>query len=391
MATVTNTIKLPDGSAPTTAAVEIELVASTTSRAAGWNTVNSRTILSIARPTVTAGVWTASLEPNANIDPAGTVYKVTEYADRHRYIHYISVGAEGGSVYDLLVESPTAIESPPVRVASIVHGNDPTVARLDTTAVVLWVGEARPDDIAPGDVWVQSPWLPTDDTTLELWLDASKRSSVINTSGAVSQWSDLSGNGRHAANATSGAQPTTGTVTLNGLNALSFDGGDYLICSSIATATERTFYAVVAANTNDQTRRVIAESSGGGTFTYAQVQLEVSASDFLTTITATSGGTTRTSAATTAFPELDPVVAIMTRDTAFQYIYENTTLKDVDTLPGTLDTSATALVIGKQREPTAARYWKGLICEVLDFSSHHTAAQRGVVCNYLATKWGITL
>lgn len=109
MATVTNTIKLPDGTAPTHAAAEIELVASTTSRAAGWVTATDVTVLSISRPAVTAGAWSASLTPNADITPSGTVYKVTEYADRHRYIHYIEVGSGGGSVFDLLVDAPASL------------------------------------------------------------------------------------------------------------------------------------------------------------------------------------------------------------------------------------------------------------------------------------------
>ena len=111
MATVTNTIKLPDGTAPSYAAVVIELVASTTSRAAGWITASDTTILSVARPTVTAGAWSASLTPNADITPSGTVYKVTETADKVRYIHYIEVGSGGGSVFDLLVDAPASLAS----------------------------------------------------------------------------------------------------------------------------------------------------------------------------------------------------------------------------------------------------------------------------------------
>lgn len=111
MATVTNTIKLPDGTAPSYAAVVIELVASTTGRAAGWVTANDNTILSTSRPTVTAGAWSADLTPNANITPSGTVYKVTETADKVRYIHYIEVDSDGGSVFDLLTDAPATVES----------------------------------------------------------------------------------------------------------------------------------------------------------------------------------------------------------------------------------------------------------------------------------------
>lgn len=111
MATVTNTIKLPDGTTPSYATVVIELVASTTNRAAGWITASDATILSVARPTVTAGAWTASLTPNADITPSGTVYKVTETADKVRYVHYISVGSSGGTVHDLLVDAPDSLPS----------------------------------------------------------------------------------------------------------------------------------------------------------------------------------------------------------------------------------------------------------------------------------------
>jgi len=109
MATVTNTVKLPDGSTPDRVDVVIELVASTTNRAAGWITASDVTLEAVVRPTVTNGAWTASLTPNDQIDPAGSVYKVTEYVDKTRYTHYIEVPAGGGSVHDLLTTAPTSI------------------------------------------------------------------------------------------------------------------------------------------------------------------------------------------------------------------------------------------------------------------------------------------
>ena len=109
MPTVTNTIKLPDGSSPTHAAVVIELVASTTGRAPGWVTANDNTILSVARPAVTNGAWSAVLVANDDIDPAGTVYKVTETADKVRYVHHIEVPSGGGALHDLLTTAPTTI------------------------------------------------------------------------------------------------------------------------------------------------------------------------------------------------------------------------------------------------------------------------------------------
>lgn len=111
MATVTNTVKLPDGSTPNRVDVVIELVASTTGKAAGWITATDVTLEATVRPTVTNGAWTASLTPNADITPSGSVYKVTEYVDKTRYTHYIEVGSGGGSLFDLLTDAPATIES----------------------------------------------------------------------------------------------------------------------------------------------------------------------------------------------------------------------------------------------------------------------------------------
>lgn len=111
MATVTNTIKLPGGITPTSAAVEIELVASTTAKAAGWVTATDVTILATYRPTVTDGAWSADLTPNADITPSGTVYRINEYANGKRYTHHISVGSGGGTVHDLLVDAPASLAS----------------------------------------------------------------------------------------------------------------------------------------------------------------------------------------------------------------------------------------------------------------------------------------
>ncbi len=137
MATVTNTVKLPDGSTPDRVDVVIELVASTTGKAAGWITATDVTLEAVTRPTVTNGAWTASLTPNADITPSGSVYKVTEYVDKTRYTHYISVGSGGGTLFDLLTEAPDEIPAPALaaHVANTtnVHGiADTSVLATDT-------------------------------------------------------------------------------------------------------------------------------------------------------------------------------------------------------------------------------------------------------------------
>lgn len=65
-------------------------------------------------------------------------------------------------------------------------------------------------------------WVPTDVAGLIAWWDASNSGSITQSSGSVSQWNDLSGNGWHATQATGSLQPTTGTRTINSLNVLDF-------------------------------------------------------------------------------------------------------------------------------------------------------------------------
>ena len=65
-----------------------------------------------------------------------------------------------------------------------------------------------------------TPWTPADITTAA-WYDAADVGA-----GAVSQWSDKSGNNNHATQGTAAVRPTSGTATIGGLNTLSFRVGD---------------------------------------------------------------------------------------------------------------------------------------------------------------------
>jgi hypothetical protein len=72
------------------------------------------------------------------------------------------------------------------------------------------------------------------DLSPDLWLDAADTATITESSGAVSQWNDKSGNGRNFTQSTGAAQPTTGTRTQNGLNVLDFDGSaDFMVGGDI--------------------------------------------------------------------------------------------------------------------------------------------------------------
>jgi hypothetical protein len=103
-----------------------------------------------------------------------------------------------------------------------------------STAVSGWLPAGAPHVFNPADL---SP---------ALWLDASDTSTITESSGAVSQWNDKSGNGRNVTQATGVRQPSTGTATINSLNVLAFDGGDILQRATF-TMTTRTVFVVAEA------------------------------------------------------------------------------------------------------------------------------------------------
>jgi hypothetical protein len=71
---------------------------------------------------------------------------------------------------------------------------------------------------------------------LALWLDATDSSTITESSGAVSQWNDKSGNSNNAVQATLGSRPALTTNALNGKSVLTFDGTDDFMTVAHAAA-----------------------------------------------------------------------------------------------------------------------------------------------------------
>jgi len=90
-------------------------------------------------------------------------------------------------------------------------------------------------------------------SNLQLWFDAMTIKSLADGA-AVAQWNDLSGNGRHLAQATGGSQPLYKAKGLNGLPCVRFDGSnDYMDCTAFAHTNLTMFGVVFPTNwiTND--------------------------------------------------------------------------------------------------------------------------------------------
>lgn len=92
-------------------------------------------------------------------------------------------------------------------------------------------------------------WSPASlGAALQGWWDASNAPSIQSSAGKVSQWNDLSGNARNLTQATGAAQPTTGSATIGGKNAVTFPTSVQNMATGFVTAQPVTIWEVVRLN-----------------------------------------------------------------------------------------------------------------------------------------------
>lgn len=115
MAIVFNTVKTPNGT-PVRSKVEVQLVAGPHPGDPGFLSDDQVTILSrVATGANDSGYWAVELEPNSEIEPANTYYKITErYPPANSTtVYYIRVPDDATPTYwvgDILINDPQTIK-----------------------------------------------------------------------------------------------------------------------------------------------------------------------------------------------------------------------------------------------------------------------------------------
>ncbi len=99
-------------------------------------------------------------------------------------------------------------------------------------------------------------WTPSQLTTA-LWLDADSPSSITLNGTTVSQWSDKSGNGRHATQATTANQPTYTDNGLNGKPVLTFSTDSLSSTANVNGLNSFTMYIVAKSATLSDYRSML--------------------------------------------------------------------------------------------------------------------------------------
>jgi len=207
-----------------------------------------------------------------------------------------------------------------------------------------------------------------------LWLDASDTTTLTLSTNNVTQWSDKSGSGNNATQATAGSQPTTGG-SQNGLNTLLFTGKTMTYPTISLSA--QTVFCVYLNNTFTPYGEPVAV--GPFAFFYAAPSSNVGigrtgVTDEVLANWSTNGLTT------SKYTVYGGTVSVSGSTTSVLYFNGNQVASNTVTSSG----GASYYRIGHYNGGTT-----GYIAEVVVFNSVLGTAQRQSVENYLMGKWGI--
>lgn len=150
-------------------------------------------------------------------------------------------------------QTPTATPTPTTTITST-----PTATPTPTVSVTPTITVTPTLTTTPTST--PSPTYPVPTASLVAWYDASNTGSVsLDGSNKVISWADLSGNSNTLNASSAGLRPTYVTASLNGLNTVSFLGGQCLKLASL-TLDRFTIFMITKASANG----IVFEHSSDG-------------------------------------------------------------------------------------------------------------------------------
>jgi hypothetical protein len=240
------------------------------------------------------------------------------------------------------------------------------------------------------NVQAVAAFVPTDISGCQLWLDAADDTTISIGTG-VSQWNDKSGNARHAVQAVGANQPAYNLAAVNGLNAVNFDGNDFLDNDNMPLLTAKTAYVVLKANTATG-GSIIHFRRGAGTRRLIIRELFLSPNYII------SGDSTTTnqrlaSAPSSSWQTLHQTKFIQNGSTRNVSYFLNGVQITVNLNPPESET-ATALGYSLANFETNTgskiEFYNGLFCEIVVYNRDDiSSADDLLIRTYLANKWAI--
>lgn len=250
-------------------------------------------------------------------------------------------------------------------------------------------------------------WTPSIVATLQLWLDASDTSTLLQSSGGsqasadgdpVGYWADKSGNGYHATQSDGTRKPALKTGVKNGRNILRFDGSnDGLTISGSASSFKflhgsKATVFVVAKNNSSSDGMILCSNNGTAANTGYWFYFGSGTSLWTNATAAPSSIVFELSSTITATNyNLLGSISDATSSTIASRVRNYTNgslLSGTNTANGTASTADSTFDVFIGRGPTAYPM-NGDICEVLVFNSNLATTDRQNIEFYLNQKWSI--
>ena len=218
---------------------------------------------------------------------------------------------------------------------------------------------------------------------LAAWYDASAASSITLNGSTVSQWADLSGNGRNQSQATAASQPTYNATGLNGKGTLATTGTQWMQASAFASSSAATIFLVWKIASAAGTPYIFQRGTVNDVHSFLmnpgtdQLQARRGASN--------QGTATVSGLGTTDIWRVGTLVF----STTLSRIYNGNSVGTDNTATVSAPTGNKVLTLFALDSATRAGH-PG-IAEFLYYSSQLDDTQQSAVRTYLGKKWGITL
>lgn len=217
---------------------------------------------------------------------------------------------------------------------------------------------------------------------LAAWYDASVASSITLNGSTVSQWADLSGNGRNQSQATAASQPTYNATGLNGKGTLTTTGTQWMQASAFATAAGGAYTVFSVLKFDSPTGQPYAWQRGVVNGAHS---LLVSTAD--TWAARRSSGNQGTRVSAIAQGQFYIVTTVF--KSTLSRIYVGSTVGTDNTATVTAPSGNQVLTLFAL--DSATRNGHPGFAEFLYYHAELDDTQQAAVRSYLSKKWGLTL
>lgn len=252
------------------------------------------------------------------------------------------------------------------------------------------------------------PFDATDYGTVLFWVSADEASTITESSGAVSQWRDRSGNSYHMSQATGANQPTTGTRTVNGRNVIDFDGGDFMkgtVGPNLWTTKAHTLVIVYAVDAEAAAAQGIAGFALAGGYDYRSLHYERRTTLGAYGVGDNDGASAPSSSQYIGYDTDSAVggtatqIAVVRTSTTANSLRMDGAAASVTAFSGSMNLSryavasnhVNAIVGARHGGGTANFHMNGHVAEVILYNSVLTGSNLTGLEAALATKWGVTI